>query len=110
MKITETSPRSMYKRVNTRAYKITGTRSKIKTKQRRKAKRLHKTVKSKVQNTLGQIQAGEIKALQFKILNAVSALMNCYSLTMAFKRDRSLSVTNVTAYPSLPALAVRPTR
>ena len=49
----------------TRAYKITRTR-KIKTKQRRKAKRVHKTIKSKVQNTLGQIQAGEIKALQFK--------------------------------------------
>ena len=31
-------------------------------------------------------------------------------LTMAFKRDRSLSVTKVTAYPSLPARAVRPTR
>jgi hypothetical protein len=31
-------------------------------------------------------------------------------LTMSFKRDRSLSETNVTAYPSLPALAVRPTR
>jgi len=31
-------------------------------------------------------------------------------LTIAFKSDRSLSVTKVTAYPSLPALAVRPTR
>lgn len=31
-------------------------------------------------------------------------------LTMAFNKERSLSGTNVTAYPSRPARAVRPTR
>lgn len=31
-------------------------------------------------------------------------------LTIAFNRERSVSVTKVTAHPSFPALAVRPTR
>jgi hypothetical protein len=49
----------------------------------------------------------EAEIMNIYLLEMLEAQVQLH--TMDFKSERSRSVTNVTAHPSLPALAVRPT-